>query len=222
VLLSARPESRLRSEDIADKVRGISLPIFRLQFFVVDVGITFQGRVSFRLVLRTSGRRTWMVKITPHFVPDLQDDIQRALNDWLSSLSSEEAERMAICVSGMEYSPKEIVREVEGKTRFGQEFINGLCSLHFSMVESDPDTSVVDLIRMSVGSTDEIPVVHFTARKPSNVRELNPVAHEIGSAARIIWRKLEKRSGLSNRELYSELGIHSPLFEWAIGWLAKT
>lgn len=162
-----------------------------------------------------------MVKISANFGPRLQSEIQDALTQWVNTLSVEEADRKAICVSGVQYTPREIVREVKRKTEFGREFTSGLCSLHYWMIESEPGSSVLDLIRSTVTSTHKTPEIHLVARKAPDPTEHDPVAKEIGLAAGVIWRKLEERGGSAQTTLHEGIAIGSPLFEWAIGWLAR-
>jgi Winged helix-turn-helix domain (DUF2582) len=44
---------------------------------------------------------------------------------------------------------------------------------------------------------------------------------EIGTEAAVIWQALNGKSGLSLVQLKKEVKGKSPLFEWAIGWLAR-
>jgi len=44
---------------------------------------------------------------------------------------------------------------------------------------------------------------------------------EIGTAAGVIWHALETRGELALSNLKKEVDIASPVFEWAIGWLAR-
>jgi hypothetical protein len=44
---------------------------------------------------------------------------------------------------------------------------------------------------------------------------------EIGSAAGMIWRKLDAKGELSLAQLKREVNWKTPIFDWAIGWLAR-
>jgi hypothetical protein len=44
---------------------------------------------------------------------------------------------------------------------------------------------------------------------------------EIGTMAGAIWHKLEANGEMTLAKLKKELRAQSPLFDWAIGWLAR-
>jgi len=44
---------------------------------------------------------------------------------------------------------------------------------------------------------------------------------EIGTMAGIIWRTLEANGEVTLTKLKKDLKAASPLFDWAIGWLAR-
>jgi hypothetical protein len=44
---------------------------------------------------------------------------------------------------------------------------------------------------------------------------------EIGSAAGMIWQKLDAKGELSLAQLKREVNWKTPIFDWAIGWLAR-
>ena len=44
---------------------------------------------------------------------------------------------------------------------------------------------------------------------------------EIGSAAGMIWHKLDTKGELSLAQLKKEVNGKAPIFDWAIGWLAR-
>ena len=44
---------------------------------------------------------------------------------------------------------------------------------------------------------------------------------EIGTEAAVIWQALDGKGALSLPQLKKEVKGKSPLFEWAIGWLAR-
>jgi hypothetical protein len=44
---------------------------------------------------------------------------------------------------------------------------------------------------------------------------------EIGSAAGMIWHTLDAKGELSLAQLKKEVNGKAPIFDWAIGWLAR-
>ncbi len=44
---------------------------------------------------------------------------------------------------------------------------------------------------------------------------------EIGTLAGVIWQALDGKSALALAQLKKEVKGKSPLFDWAIGWLAR-
>ena len=44
---------------------------------------------------------------------------------------------------------------------------------------------------------------------------------EIGSTAGMIWRTLDAKGELSLAQLKKEVNGKAPIFDWAIGWLAR-
>jgi len=44
---------------------------------------------------------------------------------------------------------------------------------------------------------------------------------EIGTMAGAIWRALESNGGTTLAKLKKELNASAPVFDWAIGWLAR-
>jgi Winged helix-turn-helix domain (DUF2582) len=44
---------------------------------------------------------------------------------------------------------------------------------------------------------------------------------EIGSAAGVIWRALKEKGELSLATLRREVNGKTPVFDWAVGWLAR-
>ena len=44
---------------------------------------------------------------------------------------------------------------------------------------------------------------------------------EIGSAAGMIWQKLDAKGELSLAQLKRDVNWKTPIFDWAIGWLAR-
>jgi hypothetical protein len=81
---------------------------------------------------------------------DFDKEIIKTIKEWVESIPSANRELAIISVSGVSYSPKEILKNVEQKTTFGNSFLSGLVQLHSSMVSEDPNASVLDLIRKSI------------------------------------------------------------------------
>jgi hypothetical protein len=48
-----------------------------------------------------------------------------------------------------------------------------------------------------------------------------PVPEEIGSAAGAIWRELAESGGCALTKLRKTIECDAPVFDWAIGWLAR-
>jgi hypothetical protein len=47
------------------------------------------------------------------------------------------------------------------------------------------------------------------------------MTEEIGTMAGVIWHTLEANGEMTLTKLKKELNAASPLFDWAIGWLAR-
>jgi hypothetical protein len=47
------------------------------------------------------------------------------------------------------------------------------------------------------------------------------MSEEIGTMAGVIWHTLEANGEMSLTKLKNDLKARSPLFDWAIGWLAR-
>lgn len=47
------------------------------------------------------------------------------------------------------------------------------------------------------------------------------MSEEIGTMAGAIWQALEANGEMTLSKLKKELNAESPLFDWAIGWLAR-
>jgi Winged helix-turn-helix domain (DUF2582) len=47
------------------------------------------------------------------------------------------------------------------------------------------------------------------------------MSEEIGTMAGAIWQTLEANGEMTLSKLKKELNAESPLFDWAIGWLAR-
>jgi hypothetical protein len=80
----------------------------------------------------------------------LNAEITKAIAEWSLSLPPAEANTPVTIVSGLEYTPLEILDHVQRKSEFGLKFLAGLHALHQHMVARKPSSSVVELIRRSV------------------------------------------------------------------------
>jgi hypothetical protein len=163
-----------------------------------------------------------MIRTADDLPLELKTDIEKALKEWVNSLPSTEAETVVMCVSGIEYTPAQILDQVRCQTDFGKEFVAGLCALHFSMKDVEPGASVVDLIRTSVGPelmTDQRDADH----KYKILSERHPPEKlgEISMTAGAICRVLNARGELSLPVLQELVGCEMRILEWAIGWLAR-
>ena len=47
------------------------------------------------------------------------------------------------------------------------------------------------------------------------------IANEIGEAAGTVWRTLESHGELTLAKLKKESKLRDPIFNWALGWLAR-
>jgi hypothetical protein len=47
------------------------------------------------------------------------------------------------------------------------------------------------------------------------------IMEEIGGAAGVIWHALEAKGEMTLTMLKKEVGAGGPVFDWAIGWLAR-
>jgi hypothetical protein len=81
--------------------------------------------------------------------PDLEKEVTKAISQWVASLSAEEAGAKSIFFDGTGYSPQQIKSEVERRTKFGMNFISGLCSLNAQMITENSSASIIELIRES-------------------------------------------------------------------------
>jgi hypothetical protein len=82
-----------------------------------------------------------------------EKEITQALREWVQSLPPREARTPVTSVSGRDYTPIEILSEVERHTQFGTEFVYGLCLLQERMTKHRPGASVATLIRRSFASS---------------------------------------------------------------------
>ena len=81
---------------------------------------------------------------TPH---SSKSEIKKAISEWVSSLTSEEAKTKSVFLCGMAYTPLEIQNEVERETAFGAQFLSELSALNEQMIHENPNSSIVELIR---------------------------------------------------------------------------
>jgi hypothetical protein len=77
-------------------------------------------------------------------------DLKKAISEWVTSLTCEEAKTKSVFLVGKAYTPLQILEEVEQETVFGTEFLTGLCALNDQMIQENPRASIFDLIRESV------------------------------------------------------------------------
>jgi HSP20 family molecular chaperone IbpA len=91
-----------------------------------------------------------MSRVARQITPELKTEITRALSEWVNSLSSAEAKRIAMNVSGVEFTALQILDAVKNETDFGKKFLAGLFDLHCQVIEDQPGASIVDLIRRTV------------------------------------------------------------------------
>ena len=168
-----------------------------------------------------------MIRPADDILLDLTTEIEKALNAWATSLPSAEAESMAMVVSGIEYTPNQILAEVQRQTEFGKEFLSELCTLHFRMKETEPSASVIDLIRKSMGPGNQIPEMMNDQQKARYKHEISrdrlpdEMEGEIGEIAGAIWNVLNVKGPLTRTRLQEEVGDRELGFDWAIGWLAR-
>jgi len=105
-----------------------------------------------------------MPKLASDIPLELKAEVTKALSEWVNSLPSAKANSMAMCVSGIEFTPIQILDEVEHETDFGKQFLTGLFALHSLMIEDQPGTSVVDLIRRSIKVEPKVRAASHTTR----------------------------------------------------------
>jgi hypothetical protein len=79
----------------------------------------------------------------------LEKEITQALREWVESLPPREARTPVTNVSGRDYTPVEILSEVDRHTQFGTQFVFSLYLLQERMTKLRPGTSVAALIRRS-------------------------------------------------------------------------
>jgi hypothetical protein len=74
----------------------------------------------------------------------------QAIAEWVKSLPSSEARSPSVYVSGLSYSPQQILSEIEHGTEFGREFLSDLYTLNRRMAANQKNASIVTLIRQSI------------------------------------------------------------------------
>jgi hypothetical protein len=75
---------------------------------------------------------------------------KQALHQWVGSLPSAKAETPSVLISGDEFSPKQILREIESETDLGRELLASLYVLSLRFKAANKTVSIVDLIRRSI------------------------------------------------------------------------
>ena len=76
-------------------------------------------------------------------------EITRAISEWVRSLPKSEARKPSVIVSGVSYSPLQILEEVQRETEFGQEFLAGLFEVNKRLGGTRHGSSILALIRAS-------------------------------------------------------------------------
>ena len=77
-------------------------------------------------------------------------EFTRAISDWVKSLPESEAQTPSVYVSGIGYSPLEVLEEVERQTELGREFLEGLYAIDKRMGKAKKAASVISLIRKCI------------------------------------------------------------------------
>jgi hypothetical protein len=88
-------------------------------------------------------------------ISNFRTAIREALQDWVEALTPVNRTSTCISISGVEYSPLEILTAVEHNTDLGKEFVAGLRALQRRMHARTANASVTDLIRRSVDRPEE-------------------------------------------------------------------
>jgi hypothetical protein len=76
-------------------------------------------------------------------------EYKQAISEWVKSLPQSKARASSVFVSGVAYSPLQILEEIEHETDLGKEFLAGLYSLNCRLSSANKSTSIVGLIRQS-------------------------------------------------------------------------
>jgi hypothetical protein len=74
---------------------------------------------------------------------------KQALRRWVDSLPRAQAEATSVLISGDEFSPKQILHEIENETDLGKELLASLYALSLRLKAANKTASIVDLIRRS-------------------------------------------------------------------------
>ncbi len=93
---------------------------------------------------------TSILKGIPHVPNATRTELTRAISDWVKSIPNSEARTPSVYVSGVGYSPLQILEEVERQTEFGREFLAGLYAVDKRMGATKKGRSVISLIRQSI------------------------------------------------------------------------
>ena len=89
---------------------------------------------------------TYVIRGTARIPETTKTEFTRAIADWVKSIPKTEARTPSVYVSGVGYSPLQILKEVEEETEFGQEFLAGLYAVNRRMGAANKGASIVELI----------------------------------------------------------------------------
>jgi hypothetical protein len=76
-------------------------------------------------------------------------EYKRAISEWVESLPHSKAEAESVFVSGIGYSPRQLLDEVKHETEFGRELLDGLYALSHRLTANKKGLSIVRLIEQS-------------------------------------------------------------------------
>jgi hypothetical protein len=88
-------------------------------------------------------------KLVPAIPYQDRAEYERALRDWVHSLSQADAQAHFLYIANHGLSPVEILNEVESGTDLGREFLAGLYALSLRLKATGKRTSIPELIRRS-------------------------------------------------------------------------
>ena len=90
---------------------------------------------------------TTALKGSAHLPDETRAEYTRAISEWVKSMPREEARTPSVYVSGVGYSPQQILKEIEEETEFGQEFLSGLHAVSRRMGAAKKGGSIITLIQ---------------------------------------------------------------------------
>jgi hypothetical protein len=90
---------------------------------------------------------TSVLKGSERIPDDAKMEYTRAIADWVKSIPEAEAQSPSVYVSGVGYSPSQILREIKEETEFGLEFLAGLHAVSRRMGAAKKGGSIVALIQ---------------------------------------------------------------------------